>query len=114
MLRLENLTIRRIRSLAGDLWFDRGEAYFEQGRVRDLKEHQGKVTATVAGTHEYNVRLWIHRGEIASSCTCPLGDDEQFCKHCVAVALAWIASGGEQAETNRQSSSGDDLRLFLE
>jgi uncharacterized Zn finger protein len=114
MSSLNDLSIRKIRSLAGDLWFARGEAYLEQGRVSDLIEHQGALLATVAGTHEYKVRLWVQRGEIASSCTCPLGDDEQFCKHCVAVALAWLASGEGQVKANRQSPSDDNLRSFLE
>jgi uncharacterized Zn finger protein len=114
MSSLNDLSIRKIRSLAGDLWFARGEAYLEQGRVRDLTEHQGALSATVSGTSEYRVRLWVQRGEIASSCTCPLGDDEQFCKHCVAVALAWLASGEGQVKANRQSSLDDNLRSFLE
>ena len=116
MLLLEKLTIRKFRSLAGDLWFARGEAYLEQGRVRDLTEHQGKITATVTGTREYLVGLWTKGGEIVFSCTCPLGDDEQFCKHCVAVGLAWIADGEEQMkhDSPKPQSSAGDLRSFLE
>jgi uncharacterized Zn finger protein len=116
MSSLDSLTIRKIRSLAGDLWFARGEAYLEQGRVQDLIEDQGKLSAIVAGSHECRVRLWVEEGEIASSCSCPLGDDEQFCKHCVAVALAWLVSNAEQVGPSRQKrqSSGDNLRSFLE
>jgi uncharacterized Zn finger protein len=115
MSSLDSLSIRKICSLAGDLWFARGESYFEQGRVKDLRELQGKLSATVEGSRTYRVRLWVEEGEIGSSCSCPLGDDEQFCKHCVAVALAWIESDGEHVKSGGpKRQSGDDLRSFLE
>ncbi len=82
------LNLRRIRALAGKVWFVRGEAYYQQGGVVELSEHNGKLSAIVTGTEDYRVRLWTESNDLAYSCSCPLGDDEQFCKHCVAAALA--------------------------
>jgi hypothetical protein len=36
------LSLRNVRALAGDLWFARGEAYFQEDRVKELIEHNGK------------------------------------------------------------------------
>ena len=111
-----DLTIRKVRTLAGDLWFARGEAYFQTGRVCDLSEHQGKLSAIVTGTQDYRVRLWWEADQIRFQCTCPLGDEEQFCKHCVAAALAWLQAAREDGNLPLPAhlSQANDLRKFLE
>ena len=88
--RLDNLTHLDLHRLAGERYFARGEAYFNEGRVSGLTEYQGKVSAEVVGTEDYRVKLWADKADIGYSCSCPLGDGEEFCKHCVAVGLAWI------------------------
>src|SRR5882724_7528411 len=109
------LTLRKIRALAGKVWFARGEAYYQQGRVAELSEHNGKLSAIVTGTEDYRVRLWTEDNDLAYSCTCPLGDDEQFCKHCVAAALAWLAPAQNEGDTpQRTKPPKNDLREFLE
>ena len=108
-----DLNIRTLRELAGDLWFARGEAYFQEGRVSALRQHQGKLAARVRGTGNYDVALWVDGDRLQFSCSCPLGDDEQFCKHCVAVALACTASS-EVGKISRLTSNKTDLREFLE
>lgn len=114
---LNYLSIREVRSLAGDLWFERGEDYFEQGRVTRLTENDGVVSAIVEGTQDYRVRLWPDvNDEIGFACTCPLGVNDQFCKHCVAAALAWNEKARESKKISnpKRKSQGDDLKSFLE
>jgi uncharacterized Zn finger protein len=110
------LNLRNVRALAGDLWFARGEAYFQEDRVKELIEHNGKRSAIVTGTRDYRVRLWMDATGLFYSCTCPLGDDEQFCKHCVAAALAWIhtSKDEENLQPSTQESPQHALRSFLE
>src|ERR1700730_13611238 len=112
----KGLNIRKVRTLAGDLWFARGEAYFQAGRVSDLSEHQGKLSAIVTGTQDYRVQLWTEADEIRFRCTCPLGDDERFCKHGVAAALAWLQAAKEDRNLSlpARDSQENDLREFLE
>ncbi len=69
------LNISALRALAGDLWFERGEAYFQEGRVTELNEHNGKLNAVVSGTQDYGVRLRIEEDDLSYSCSCPLGED---------------------------------------
>lgn len=80
-----------LRSLADPRSFARGEAYFEEGRVRTLTEWEGLVRAQVEGMESYSVKLW-HKGKaLGYSCSCPRGHEGDFCKHCVAVGLAVVA-----------------------
>lgn len=105
-----------IRALAGELWFARGEAYYQQGRVAELSENNGKLSAIVTGTQDYRVRLWTEDNDLGYSCTCPLGDDEQFCKHCVAAALAWLEPAKNEGDAPQRTREPreNDLRAFLE
>ena len=110
------LNLHKIRALAAELWFARGEAYYQQGRVAELREHNGKLSAIVTGTQDYRVRLWTEDNDLSYSCTCPLGDDEQFCKHCVASALAWLAPAKNEDDSPQRTRKPleTDLRAFLE
>lgn len=108
------LNLRKIRALAGKVWFARGEAYFQQGRVGELNELNGKLSTIVTGTEDYRVRLWTEDNDLGYTCTCPLGDDEQFCKHCVAAALAWLAPAQNERSQRTHEPGESDLRAFLE
>src|SRR4051812_46854335 len=79
-----------IKSLAGSTYYERGRRYFQDKAVRSLTEYQGTVTARVVGTAPYKARFRVDGGSLSFSCTCPLGIDGDFCKHCVAAALAWL------------------------
>jgi uncharacterized Zn finger protein len=82
-----------LEELAGERAFDRGADYFAEGHVVGLKEQDGVVTARVRGSHDYRVKLRVQDDKIAFECTCPVGQDGVFCKHCAAVGLAWLDKG---------------------
>lgn len=107
------LTPGVLLELAGARYFERGEDYHERGLVRALIAHEGTVAAKVVGTHEYRVRLWADGDELRNSCDCPLGVAGEFCKHCVAVGLAWL-EGGPSENTPGGSVTMDDVRAYLE
>lgn len=92
-----------LEALAGGTAFQRGEEYFAVGAVGRLRAQEGKVSAKVEGTETYQVELWDEDGELAGDCTCPRAGDGYFCKHCVAVGLAWLA---EQAMETKPKSKG--------
>ena len=111
------VTPRRLRGVAGERFFGRGEAYFTAGAVRSLRRRRGGVEAVVQGTRRYRVRLWGEDGDLAYDCTCPVGQDGEFCKHCVAVGLASQADagGGDAApgEDGPPSLTERDVRDYL-
>jgi uncharacterized Zn finger protein len=114
---LNNLSVREIRQFAGERFFARGEKYFDEGRVHGMTEYRGQVAAKVAGTEDYRVKLWAERAHLNYSCSCPVGDDGEFCKHCVAVALAWIeeSRGKDKGGKSKKSAATlEDVRAFLE
>jgi uncharacterized Zn finger protein len=95
------LTTRRIRQWAGGRSFERGQAYFEEGLVNALKERDGGITAIVSGTYPYRVVLREDGDTIDYDCDCPVGQDGDFCKHCVATALAWLEKQARTGTTAR-------------
>ena len=85
----------RLRRLAGGRSFERGEDYVLEGRVERVAVAEGSVWATVIGAAPYRVGLRRDRaGALTGSCTCPVGEEGAFCKHCVAVGLAVAGDAG--------------------
>jgi uncharacterized Zn finger protein len=76
---------------------ERGARYAVDGRVHGLRRDGDLVVAEVTGSRRYRVRLWADDGELAHACTCPVGEDGLFCKHCVAVGLAFVADRSRPA-----------------
>jgi uncharacterized Zn finger protein len=96
---------------------ERGEDYYLNGQVKALAEHEGTITAKVQGTHPYRVKFWIdEEDDLEYSCTCPVGADGDFCKHCVAVGLAWLEVGQSKSSAQDKAQQGvtmDDVRAYL-
>lgn len=120
------LTPSEIAHLAGPRSHARGLGYHDDGRTEVVRMDDGAVEAVVRGTVPYVVNLWVERGELDWSCTCPMGDDGEFCKHCVATALAAtdgvpIDEGGSStaiavlaAPEVFENVDEPDLRAFVE
>lgn len=111
------LTRNTIMRMAGPVYFGRGEGYFEARLVGGLVEYEDRITARVRGTSKYDVSLWVEGGGLAHSCTCPLGEDGEFCKHCVATGLKWLKQQEDQGGRGRKSRkarvSFKDVRNYL-
>ena len=77
--------------MAGTASFKRGEAYYQQNRVRLLNPDPDadRIVAEVQGkeTQPYRVVLSGTHNLLSADCTCPVGYD---CKHGVAAALKWL------------------------
>jgi len=103
-----------LHDYAGPTIYQRGESYFHQGMVSRLRDSGGKVTARVHGSENYQVELWNDDAGFYYDCTCPHAEEGNFCKHCVAVGLAFL----EGRKQGYQPGSADDeesvVRRYLE
>lgn len=98
------ITRKALQDLAGTVTFKRGEEYFANEAVSRLRIAEEKVSARVEGSDTYHVELWNDDGDLDYECSCPQGDEGNFCKHCVAVGLAWLA--GKKIEGKSAGASG--------
>lgn len=87
-----------LRELAGGKVFARGEAYHRDGQVQILAIKPEHVLAQVAGTEDYRTELRGHGGDIDGECSCRAFEDQGFCKHMVATALAANDSGADEVD----------------
>lgn len=89
-----------IEALAGSPIFARGERYFAEGRVKSLERTRGELRGVVDGTTSYRCRIWVKGDSLAYHCECPHSqEDGAYCKHLVALALAWLAGESEKPAT---------------
>lgn len=113
-----------LRSRAGDRVFARGARYADEGRVELLDANDAAVSGVVAGTGDYQVRLWVADDDLNGACDCPMGEEGQFCKHQVALALARRDRSADAASPPAAKTPAprdrpspitmDDLRAHLE
>lgn len=105
------LTRRAVHRMADAGSLERGADYVARGRVHGLAHDGEVVVAEVVGSRRYRVRLWVEDGELAHACTCPVGEDGRFCKHCVAVGLTWVDARTSAAAAQPSLA---DVRAHLE
>ena len=67
---------------------ERGQSLYKKGQVKNLRKKGSSISATVKGQSNYLVMLSQTGQKIINSCTCPAASYQDFCKHCVAAALA--------------------------
>ena len=109
----EVLTEATLRRLAYGKSYYRGVSYFEHGAVESLSEFSGKLSARVRGADLYRVMLWPEEG-LSYSCTCPVGTDGLFCKHCVAAGLEWLARQSENEPLDEPGEQAEPDEVTLE
>jgi uncharacterized Zn finger protein len=109
----EIITTKNLRALAGGRSYMRGEEYFDEGAVGPVSKKNGMISAKVHGSRIYDVRLKVIAGKkgtesLEYTCTCPVGRDGDFCKHCVALGLAWLEETGDIEEAEIVATSAAD------
>lgn len=104
-----------LEDVAGTTAFRHGEEYFSAGAVSRLRAADDMVTAKVEGTQTYQVELRDDDGDLACDCTCPRAADGYFCKHCVAVGLAWLAENSAVPKSGKKQLRDPwrDIKQYL-
>lgn len=101
-----------LRQMCTESSFDRGERYFEEGRVRIKEATTTRVKAVVSGTNDYQVEIELDE-EFSGECDCPY-DWDGLCKHIVATFLAVIRDDVEiEPLMNKSSSEFEDTEQLL-
>lgn len=106
-----------LRGLAGDRSYERGLGYVEV--VSGVAELPDGVVAVVHGRGRYEVRLTgCDGGVLDGECTCPYGEEGNFCKHCVAVGLRLLREAGSGNQPRARgmrhvSTPQADVKTFL-
>jgi len=84
------LDIEVISAETGKTIYNKGEQLLIKKKVAVKSRNENCITAKVSGQSVYQVKLEIVADKIVrASCTCPAMSFQQFCKHCVATALAF-------------------------
>lgn len=106
---MSELTESQIRERATAQSFQRGEEYYQDGRVGAFSYRDGALQAVVegSGTASYRVDINLTGAVIFSAtCTCPY-EGTGDCKHIVAVLLTFIRHS--RVEVAPAAPSPDDL-----
>ncbi len=109
---MKPLSESTFKQIAGDQAFARGLKLYNQGRVSELKIDGTRITATLDGQTPYQVNLNHTAKLFEGSCECPASDRFDFCKHCVAVSLAYYYQTQANQEIAEQTSD-NRLSTFL-
>jgi len=96
------ITRQSLKDFAGDIAFKRGEDYYLSGRVQRLHDNGNKISGVIQGSEAYRVDFEHNNGRLLPECSCPRAADGYFCKHSVALGLAWLDS---QTETGKPPKS---------
>jgi hypothetical protein len=109
---MKSLSESVIATLAGEAAYKRGLEYYNEGRVEQLNIIDTQISANVEGQQRYQVTLNHTAKVFDGCCDCPASDNFDFCKHCVAVSLAYYY----QTQTNLEmadAGAADAVRLYL-
>lgn len=109
----EVITAKSLRSKAGSVYYSRGVGYFEDDCVDRLEIGEDYVSAIVHGSYRYKVKLSVVSNILYGTCNCPLGQDREFCKHQVALGLAYIHADN-QAKKQKNKSTFNWTRFVKE
>ncbi|MCD0257891.1 hypothetical protein JWH11_06595 [Xanthomonas melonis] len=88
-------------------YYARGLVYADQDRVTLQTVEPLRVDAIVSGSDDYAVELVWRNGRLQGRCDCPIGQQAEFCKHQVAVALSWARTSADpnsQKRTKRRTA----------
>ena len=96
MLKYSKITKNGIKNFAGDVIFNRGYSYYNDGLVEDFEYDQKKqiFSASIQGSVGcYSIEVWNCGDNLEANCDCPF--DGYPYKHIVAVLLYFLNNKDE-------------------
>src|SRR5574341_940843 len=92
MTTIPRLTKSQIRNWTDEVYFQRGQTYYEQGAIYDQRRQGMALKSKCSGTQAPFYRqevLFGAKGIKSAECSCPVGAGGH-CKHAVALLLTWV------------------------
>lgn len=89
---LPSLTRSDVRNWTAERFVERGQRYFDQGRIQHPRRRANRLIADCQGSQPTPYRVEVTLGDSgiqSATCSCPMGDGGR-CKHVVALLLTWI------------------------
>jgi len=112
------LTDQAVRELAGEQSYARGLEYADSTTVFDIKVTGDRLSGCVLGNSIYRVTIRCEKGNrLAWKCTCPVGEEGDFCKHAVALALVWKKgrkTGAKPKVSSGPAQEATTIKQFIE
>ncbi len=90
----------------------RARELFERGKVTSFHSTPHGYSAIVRGTHDYNVALSFKALDLAD-CSCYMGQNDQLCKHVLALALEVLSRQGDVIEPAAQVLTTQEAKLQI-
>lgn len=100
-----NFDLRKIKFSTDPATFQRAIELYQKGKVREVNVSFGEISATVLGTHPYDVFI-SEKNFKKGDCNCYIGDQGQLCKHMVALAVHAVKEGRPLTESDVQNEQG--------
>ena len=100
-------TLQDIKYSVDPSMFERAQILYESGKVQKISETPHGYEATVQGSSPYHVSLsrkHVDRGY----CDCYMGQNDELCKHMLALGLAVLNLSGKTEETKEESPDNLD------
>lgn len=91
----------KIKYATGSPLWERAVDLYEQGKVTQCKDRETNCAAIVLGGHSYEVWVSADRFDVGD-CTCYMGQNDELCKHLVALAIRAVAGGRRLTENEKE------------
>lgn len=86
------LSSTELKWLAGEQAFEIGSELWQSQKVEFSSANASWFKAIVTDIDSFIVEvIFLSNADLQFSCTCPSGQMELFCVHCVAASLAWLS-----------------------
>lgn len=97
-----DFTLQDVKYSVDGRIFARAEELFKNDAVSDISETVRGYDATVYGGSPYHVSISKKRIDRAY-CNCYMGENDELCKHVIALGLAVLHASGKMEETPEES-----------
>lgn len=92
MSSIPHLTQSDVIEWTSDVYFKRGQAYYESGAIYEQRREAMRIRSKCSGTQASFYRqevLYNNKSIESAECSCPVGEGGH-CKHIVALLLTWV------------------------